>query len=284
MKIKSTLRQVAAPLFDMPNRSLIASRSALGGKQLLIACFPKSGSTYISAKIARFPGWSRGNFVPAYGRRDQELEEAAIARSLLGAFKLRQNIVVQHHCRASEHSIGLINKYKIKVVVLTRSLMDVALSVGDHWDQESVVGPTAYLNEKMLGRLDRSRVSRLQFIVQHVLPWYVSFYLSWIECCNEVRDGCVFVAYDSFFSDKSSGIKEILQFAGDSRDDGQVAAIVSSQDETRLNKGVPGRGVHAFRDDPNAYGKIVDLLACYPDVDFSPIFTPLHTAQQKFGS
>lgn len=182
---KRTLRRA----LNVPVDVLVVGRKIRQKKQILLACFPKSGSTFISSKIARLPGWSRSDFVPAYGRRDQELEQSAIVRSMLSFSGFDKNLVAQHHCRASEHSLQLVNKFDMKVVVLVRSLMDVALSLSDHWDRESVVGPIAYLNESLLAELDASPVTRLQFMVQHVLPWYVSFYLSWLLHGGEIRGG-----------------------------------------------------------------------------------------------
>lgn len=186
---RSLKRALDVPVDLLPVELLIAFRKLRRRKQVLLACFPKSGSTFISSKLARFPGWRRADFVPAYGRRDQELEQAAIVRSMSSLSGLNQSQVAQHHCRASEHSLRLVNKFDIRVLVLVRNLMDVALSISDHWDRESVVGPTACLDESLLAELDASPVTRLQFIVQHVLPWYVSFYLSWLRHGNEVRGG-----------------------------------------------------------------------------------------------
>lgn len=243
--------------------------------RVLLACFPKSGSTFISQKLSQLPGWTRVKFVPAYDRREQELEEAAIVRSIQNTRKINKGIVAQHHCRACEHNLALINKYDIKVIVLTRSLMDVAVSLRDHWDRESVVAPMAYLSESLLADLDASLKSRLQFIVQHIMPWYVNFYLTWVQHHPEVLGGVFFADYDRFFSNTQNHFLEVLDFVRESHDKTSIEQILQSDGYTRLNKGISGRGAKAFSEDPLAYQMLVDLLEYYPTVDFSPIFSPL---------
>jgi len=275
MTLSLAVKRLLKRALDVPVDLLVASRKLRRQKQVLLACFPKSGSTFISSKLSRLPGWSRTHFVPAYGRRDQELEQAAIVRSMSLLSGLNQCLVAQHHCRASEHSLYLVNRFNIKVLVLVRNLMDVALSYSDHWDRESVVGPTAYLDESLLTELDASSVTRLQFVVQHVLPWYVSFYLSWLRHGGEVRGGVMLICYERFFADPVHSIAEVSQFVGVNVTRDQLELALKASDQTRLNKGVAGRGVQAFEADPVAYQKLVDLLAGYPGVDFSPIFQPL---------
>ncbi|QPN64322.1 hypothetical protein [Synechococcus sp. CBW1004] len=150
MNPKPIIKKTANALINLPADSLIASRSKRHKKQVLLACFPKSGSTFIRSKITLLPGWARADFVPTYGRRDQELERGAIMRSMLSPARFNKNIIAQHHCRASEHSLSLINKFNITVIVLMRQLMDAALSISDHWDRESTNGPTAYLDHNLL--------------------------------------------------------------------------------------------------------------------------------------
>lgn len=41
--------------------------------RVLVACMPKSGSTYLSGAIEALPGFIRAHLVPGYGRREQEL-------------------------------------------------------------------------------------------------------------------------------------------------------------------------------------------------------------------
>jgi len=268
---KRTLRRT----LNVPVDVLVVGRNIFQKKQILIACFPKSGSTFIAAKIARLAGCGKFSFVPAGGRRDQELEQSTIVRVMLSFSGFGKNLVAQHHCRASEHSLQLVNKFDMKVVVIVRSLMDVAVSLSDHWDRESVVGPIAYLNESLLAELDASPVTRLQFIVQHVLPWYVSFYLSWLLHGGEIRGGVMFIRYEDFFSDPVRSFSDVARFVGENMTQQQLELALNASDQTRLNRGVSGRGAQAFEADPIAYQKLHDLLACYPGVDFSPIFQSL---------
>lgn len=83
------------------------------------------------------------------------------------------------------------------------------------------------------------------------------------------------IRYEQFFSDPVRSLAEVTQFVGENMTGDQLELALNAGDQTRLNKGVAGRGVQAFEADPVAYQKLVDLLAGYPGVDFSPIFQPL---------
>lgn len=246
-------------------------RGGANRKQVLLACFPKSGSTYISTKISQFPGWTRAGLVPSYGRRDQHLEGFSVFSSLISP----HNIIAQHHCRADQNSIKLINKYRFKVIVLTRSLMDVAVSMSDHWDNETTDGPRAYLDKSLLMDIDRLSLSRLSFVVKHMLPWYISFYISWKKHCAEIENGVIFISYESFFNDKAASLEKVMSFIDDRGDLSKIGYILNKKSRDRLNKGVVGRGADAFKQDRQAYNELRKLLSFYPSVDFSPIFTPI---------
>ena len=265
------IRALLRKMVDKLGKVSIAAqlRSAVNRKQVLLACFPKSGSTFISTKISEFPCWTRAGLVPSYGRRDQHLCGYSVFRSLMCGY----NIISQHHCRADQNSIRLLNKYNFKVIVLSRSLMDVAVSMSDHWDNETVDGPRAYLDRSLLQDIDQSGLSRLQFIVKHMLPWYISFYVSWQKHWAEIDKGVIFLTYESFFGDKEASLLKIMNFIDEKHHFSHIGKILKNKSRDRLNKGIVGRGVEAFQQDSEAYNDLLRLLSFYPSVDFSPIFT-----------
>ena len=50
------------------------------GEHLLVACFPKSGSTYLSRLLSDVTGYPLRGFVQCYGHNEQDLFEVAIRR------------------------------------------------------------------------------------------------------------------------------------------------------------------------------------------------------------
>lgn len=275
--LRNVLRLSALNTKNIFDSSICSYRSSLHLHQLLVACTPKSGSTYLSTKFENLKSWRRGSFVPAGGRRIQELEGNSIRTSLLNP----NCIVSQNHTRYSEHSAYLINRFSIKVVFLVRNILDCAASVNDHWTNESVGGPMMYLNYDYLRDIDRDpNCSRLQLIASAVIPFYVQFFLSWQNHCNMLSTNYVWRTYESIFNEKSTPSLELSSILSELQIpfcQKELNSSVLSSDKTRFNKGKIGRGYELFKQDTKAYDSIQRLLGCYPSVDFSMIFTPLTT-------
>lgn len=108
---------------------------------VLIACMPKSGSTFVTEVVAGFPGFHKLPLVPDYGRREQELD----VYSLLAHANKRY--VAQHHVRYSQATADLAQKFNLKCVVLVRNIFDVCVSMRDHIRNESHIGPMGYIPE-----------------------------------------------------------------------------------------------------------------------------------------
>jgi hypothetical protein len=223
---------------------------------ILLACFPKSGSTYLSQVIAALDGFVHTGFVPDGERREQEIDEERLK-------SMRQNCVAQHHVRASRWTISCINKYKMRPIVLVRNIYDCIVSLSDHMVRESVAFPFAYFDETF-ATLDEQ--SRLDAIIDLCAPWYFNFYVSWITSYPR----SIFRYEDIILGDGSS-IASLLRSIGVDVSDAQVseAAARIGGKEARLNVGVSGRGVKALTQSNIA--QIERLASHYQHVDFTSI-------------
>ena len=234
-------------------------------KFILIACMPKSGSTFLTTSLGGLPGFRTGSAVPVYGRREQELDEWSLIRSS----ELSKNTVYQHHVCYSEGVERFLVRYPFHVVVLCRDLRDIVASISDHYDNESIVGPFAYLDKDCLHRLDREG-ERVNFIVDMVLPWYVKFYVSWKK--YQSSGGNVqFLIYEEVMKDKIGAIKSILMHAGLDAAERAIVESLGADRPTRFNKGISGRGKSLFQDNPRADEILQRYLSYYPEIDFSPV-------------
>jgi hypothetical protein len=262
-------------LQTLPTRSLLAAREARGLRTVLVACFPKSGSTFVSDRLAALASCRRAAFLPVCDRREQELEEACLLRQIRG--HPASHLVAQQHVRLNAHTAAVCERFGIRSVVLTRNLMDCLVSLGDHWDRESCVGPNGYWTPELVREMEGSSISRLHAITLTAAPWYVSFYLSWYHWRDAwlAATRPLFVRYEEFFADPERGLTALASQLGIPASGDQIAAALANGGQSRFNRGVSGRGAEAFRRDPRAYAALRDLLAVYPSIDFSPIFTPL---------
>lgn len=211
---------------------------------VLLACFPKSGSSYLADLIAAQPGFSAASFTPYYGRREQELEAG-----LISAWAGR-NCVAQHHVRASEYTLQLIDRFQMTPLVLVRNLGDAMASLADHIAQEGPETPVAYFEERM-GAL--SPEERLIAVTELAAPWYVNFFVSWWRA----RPDAIVRYEDVVLGGDLGPVEQRLGMP-------IVAPTEQGHSPRRFNVGVAGRGAPAA-------DYIGRLTAHYPDVDFRSI-------------
>ena len=106
--------------------------------------------------------------------------------------------------------MDLINKFNMKVIILTRNLMDVLASLSDHLNDYFEYIPMSYINGRILRSIDNStKFTRLQYLVHYHLPWYLSFYAGWVNHSKEISNRYVFFLMMIFF-DKDELFKSLL--------------------------------------------------------------------------
>lgn len=261
------MQRLAPPIVQ----SLIVNQGKrlFGTSFILIACMPKSGSTFLARMLASLARTRMGSAVPEYGRREQELEEASIIKSA----SLTKHSVFQNHVCHSAHLEGLVKKYPFEVIVLCRDLRDIAASIFDHLEKDSTVWPMTYCDDEILASLDKGP-GRLNFIIDLIMPWYINFYVSWKK--YQAQGGQIrFITYEEMMANKQQTLKSIAIAAGIKSSDVEIAAALNSGGFTRLNKGVSGRGAELFRQHPDAEARLARYIGYYPSIDFSPVFPAL---------
>lgn len=252
----------------------IATRDSLA--RLLIACMPKSGSTYVSEVLCNLPGLSRAHLVPGFQRREQELcplEMYYAERQMMEARRLAfdggqdlrsvRGYVAQRHVRHSKTTGALIDAFGVKPIVLVRNIFDIVPSLRDHLVKNAIYMPMAYFTEDMR---DWPAEKIDAFIVDMAVPWYFNFFVSWLERPDALR-----VSFDDLMANKQAEFTRILGYAGLAVSASELAAAIDKADgggKTRKNQGVAGRG----SDLPEALkARIRQYAAYYPGVDFSSI-------------
>jgi len=223
---------------------------------LLLACFPKSGSTYLSAVLANLPGFSKVQLVSVYGKREQEIEPALIA------LNADRNYVAQHHVRYSEATAELIRQFSLKPIVLVRNIFDAIISFRDHIRNESVLFPMAYASPCCVAWDDE----RLEtFIADMIAPWYFNFFASWSEAPEKLL-----LRYEDLQSNPHAVLRCARSHFNIACTDKDIeAAILAAQSQaTRKNKAINGRGQSLSE---NARLHIHRLASYYDGLDLTPM-------------
>jgi hypothetical protein len=235
---------------------LAASHTLPLHPHILIACMPKSASTFLTRAVSGLPGIKNVSLVAGYGRREQELDTTKLARHSLKGY------VAQHHLRYSEATGALIRKRGISPIVLSRNLFDVVTSIRDHLRNESVEMPMAWFAPEHAAMPDDKLD---EMIADHVMPWYVQFFFSWQHCPE-----ALYARYEDVKNNPEAVVGRIASYAGVKTDMQTIQKAVASARAAapRLNKGVSGRGKQIS---PRAKNHILRLASRYPKIDWVPV-------------
>ncbi len=242
---------------DERNSMAAARVDPAGPSRILIACMPKSGSTFLSDIVSALPGFRRAKFSPTpSGGRQHELDATCLTNAGRG------NFVGQVHILNSDWTTKMCRDYRLKPVVLVRSLPDAVVSLRDHIRREGGAGPI-FQADPHLTTLDDATLEEM--IVRFQAPWHVNFYMSWRN-----EPGTLMISYEELTADPERILRQIVDFAGAAVDDRAVArAVAESQArrESRFNVGVTGRGA-ALR--PQLLRDLVTLFDFYPEAADDP--------------
>jgi len=203
--------------------------------RILVACAMKSGSTFIAKVLALYLGAERVEPVPYWGRLEQNLHEHLLASCL------DRDIVLQMHVRPHVPNLEIIRKLGIEVVYVWRNLGDVLVSFDDHLRKEDYRNPVCYVHDQRQ-YLAMPLQRRYRYLIEHAIPWYVSFYLSW----RKGREGLPFVEthYEDLVSDPYGYFSRLLVGLGRPVDEDRLRSILASKiPDTRFNKGVNHRSI-----------------------------------------
>ena len=223
---------------------------------VLVACMPKSGSTFLTKLIAALPGMNEAMLVTGQERREQEL---AVEQLLMyHAYPY----VSQNHVRYSTTTAHLIRTFSLAPVVLMRNIFDIVVSFNDHHDAQSTVHPMAAVPPDIPSWPSERAYA---FIVDMMIPWFFNFYLSWQSVPNTLV-----LNYDAVRESPADVLRQVAQFAQMTVSEDEIAAAVETANAgwTRKNVGIAGRG-EALPEDVR--DRIVQMASYYDGVDFSPI-------------
>lgn len=227
-------------------------------KHVLLACMPKSGSSYLISMVAGLPGFRRVALIRGHDRREHELSLDLLARHH------EHNYVAQAHLRHSATTARFIRTFSLAVVFQIRNLYDVVVSFHDHKLNLSRLTPIANVPDEFP---EWPEERRLMFVADMAVPWYLNFFLSW----QEFEGDKLTVNYRDLIRDPRAQLRRVAEHAGIDCCDEDIERAVAITESTRLrtfNVGGEGRGERL----PEAVKRRIDtLLGYYPSADFSPI-------------
>lgn len=227
-------------------------------KHILLACFPKSGSSFLAKVISGLPYEERiHELYMGIGGTTEEQEMNPVSLMLYH----QNSYVSQQHVRYSLHTKRCIDQFGMKPLFLIRNKFDVIVSINDHWFNEGFKGPQAYIRDEVLTWQEEAR---LDFIVDLVVPWYVNSFMSWTDCEDKLL-----LTYEELMGDKLGSMGRIADFCEiSSSKEGIAYAIQCAEGSfTRKNVGISGRGELRLSSAQKA--RVKRHFSYYKGVDFS---------------
>ena len=182
---------------------------------LLIACFPKSGSTYLSRIFREITGLPEA-FVAQRGAENQQ----DICRT--ACRRLRHRSVIQQHVKATRTNLDVMLKHGIRPIVQTRNLYDVLVSLHDYLARLPHSLPCGFVSRDY-GRMDRR--DQLDYLIQLHLPWYFNFVLAWRHAALQI-EVCQ-ITYEELFADQARSLARTLNFYRLEASADRVAAAIA---------------------------------------------------------
>ena len=237
---------------------------------VLVACMPKSGSTFLTNALSELIGYKICSLCYAYSQTEQDL----YLPKVLNNYSIAN--ITQQHIRATDSNIDLIQKFSMQPIVLVRNIFDIIVSIRDHQYRESIKSPMFYLTEDFCS-LDKP--TQYDLIIELAIPWYINFFVSWHEACNQKKVDALWVTYEELTSDNIATLQRISNNLGINKPDQEVESTlikVSTRNKNRLNKGISGRGHSELSEEQK--NKVIALTRFYPNIDFSIIGIQLNNA------
>jgi hypothetical protein len=232
-------------------------------QHILILCTPKSGSTYLLRLLESLLSYKVKIFIPAFDRTEQDVFEPEIINSL------KINTVSHQHTRCTNNNIRLLNKHKIKPVILTRNIFDSVISMRNHMilEPESSWWPMAYIDHNFYSL---STEKQYDFVIDLIIPWYINFYVSWQR--YQEKNSLLWITYEELFTDKLAVLKKILDYYGIKKD-------ITLMDVANHENFIKGKTRKTNLDKLNKeiklseeqINKIKTLTNYYGDIDFSKL-------------
>ena len=258
-------------MFRNPFRTRIEEKQA---QIIVVACFPKSGSTFLTRKLSALPTCLLEPLVPFGERREQELDEGII-REVLRKHK-GGHVIAHQHVRLNANTADLAIRYPIRFVVLVRDLMDCLVSLADHMSDESTLFPQSFWSNRLHDDLEKANLSRIHAVTVTNAPWFINFYLSWVLWQEEYPE-----IPPPFFLNVESTITSLVSQFGIQAGKNDITRVLEEQTFSRLNKGISGRGRKYFLKDSKAASALDQIIQCYPNIDFSQIYEDISQARVK---
>lgn len=232
--------------------------------KIVLACMPKTASTFLQNVIAELSGFPTKALCVGHQHNEQDISLPTLADT---AF---MNLVTHMHLRATEENVKLMRFMGIRPTVLVRNIFDIVTSFRDHCVKQTIESPMIYLDESFK---DMEKAAQYDMIIDLCIPWFIFFYVSWYKVTEAKALDTNWLCYEDLTADKPGSILRLCRHYGiETNQQDVVKAIAKVEGDRTLcnfNKGQKGRGESELTEAQKQ--RLVQFTRYYPTVDFRRI-------------
>ncbi len=243
---------------------VVGDPSETMGHHTLIACIPKTGSTFLQRSMIMATGAAASKLGLSYANEENLLYPSTVATLV------SKNIVAQEHCRATPPNLAVAQAFDMRVIVLVRNIFDSIVSMRDMLKSDTN-GSVVALVQDELQNLDNE--AQLNAVITKWAHWQLDFYTSWVRAERNGLIDAQFWTYEDVMQNKVVAVQEICRQAGLNIDRERLQASLENVDGdadlSRKNVGISGLGRQLMTD--RQISSIQSKTRFYPAIDFSPM-------------
>jgi hypothetical protein len=234
---------------------------------ILIAAYPRSASNHLSYLVSEILGYESRKLSIGTGFFHETIYLPKLTDIL------SKKSVVTQHIRANSVLRSFIHELDLKIIILVRNIFDVIVSYNDYISKHgwSPIDPDkgGKYPEFCKDYFSFEDSKKFDYIIEMVVPWYISFYASWYNytITEKIIKGC-WLTYEKLFEDQKSSLLKILDFYKANVDESIIDMFINRNIKVNFNKGFSGRGellTNSQRERVQYY------TSFFPSVDFSLI-------------
>ena len=236
---------------------------------IVVAAAPRTGSTFLSNVLIQVTKLQQFRLCSGYSTNEHDLYLPALC------MMNNNGCVSQMHMKGTFHNALLINRFKIRQIILVRNIYDIVASLFDDLRKKEAmpgyhIGKIGYsflwLDSATKNMNDEDLID---MIIDLAIPWYVNFYVSWYRLTEQNIVNPIWVNYEDMMNDKNNTIISILNFI-DFPFSGEINSTILSEKFSTYNKGGSGRGNVLLSDERKS--RIKEKFSYYEDVNFDRYF------------
>ena len=227
---------------------------ALGRRRpsVFLAFPPKCAGTFLRTAAIHAVNGQLTRVVHAQGGRDATPYLPVYIRYFAGGFP-SDPLVTHVHMQALPANRHFIEALDLKPVIMLRRVPDMLVSYLDMLEAEPA-SANHWLNVAIPPTFPAmDAVARADFLIDTIMPWYASYYATWLAYAAEVPERVLVLRYGDLRRDPVAVLQAVLDHSGLPRSEDMcelaIAAAWHTRFENRFNKGEEGRGASRLTGD-----------------------------------